>query len=164
MVLKEKSQPNTVPFTLTESAANTFTQIEMDLPNDIETSQAFDLDLVQPRGLAEMDAAAAVQTRSLFQIARSSQSVMLSWADSAVISAKINEAMASAANTLGAAFTNQFNMDSRGRANLIAAESIFPAVNGLNQATALAVTGRIVGSLVKMSKDDLVKLLAQQLS
>lgn len=164
MVLKENEQPIEVPFEIIESGANTFTQIEIQLPVNLNNNLVFDLDEIALEGLGELDSAAAVMTNSNFQLTLTTQAAMIQFNDDDLIAKRNVQTMASAANVNGGILVEELHMDTKGRANYIARDSVFASVFGVNQATALAVRGRLIGSLVKLKLENLTQLVLNQLS
>lgn len=165
MVLKEGSQPVELPFTLTESAANTFTRHAngLTLPIVQENNEAFDVDLVQVTGTGQMDASAAGEIANDFQIhLNANASDVLGWESFDLLCAEVTRGHASAADTVGYAFKESLHMDTRGRANYVVVDRIYPCIKGVLQSTAIGISGRVIGSIVKLSQSQISQLILQQ--
>ena len=163
MVLKPSIQPVEIPFSVTESGANTFTTLNIALPVQLGSGLVFDLDVIEMEGLAVQDAAAVGIVSSEMNVTLSVQTAMLQWSNQDLIAASKIVGHASAIDLPRAVSRENLHMDTKDRANYIAAESVNVSVAGINQTTARRITGRLIGSLVKLSQVDLTQILLSQL-
>ena len=164
MTLKDNVQPIEIDFSLVESALNVFTELEINLPVNLQSNEVFDLDLLEFKMSPSFDPVAAGATSHDFQFTLNSQSALLPWTNNQIIASGTNQAHASAALIhSGTDFYGMHN-DSRGRANLIARTSIFLGIDSLNTTVVWTMEGRLIGSLVKIDQKALTQLVLNQLT
>ena len=163
MVLKENQQPIEVEFQLAESGLNVFTEVEIDLPVNLQSGLVFDIDKIEYNMSPSFDPVAAGEVNQEAQFTLTTQANLLGWRNVAVIAGVIKRAHASAALLHSAISLEELHMDTRGRANLIARTSIFLGIDSLNTTVVWTITGRLIGSLVKLKADQLTQLVLQQL-
>lgn len=164
MVLKEGIQPVEVPFALSESGVNTFTEDGITLPVTVEQNRVFDLDLVEFRISPSFDPIAAGDVNRQFQFTLNDQTGLLAWNNSDVIAAMRISAQASAALLHSGVERYDLHMDTRGRANLIARNAIRLAIQSVNTTAVGNVQGRLIGSIVQLSQKNVSQLVLAQLS
>ena len=164
MVLKESEQPIEIPFRLPMSAANTFTELEINLPVNVNNNLVFDLDRIEFVMAPSFDPIAAGRVFQAWTLCFNTQSALLTWDDSQVIAAFTIEAHASAALLHSGERLAELHNDTTGRANLIARASIFMGINSSNATVLATVEGRLIGSLVKLKPEQLTQLVLNQLT
>lgn len=164
MVLKETEQPVEIPFEITMSGLGTFTEIEIQLPTNVNSNLVFDIDLIEEQTFPAFDPAAAGVTSQNLQFTFNSQSVILAYQNDEVIAARTYEAHASAALLHSGERISDLHMDTQGRANLIAKDSIFASLDNVNCTIAAITRGRIIGSMVKLKLEQLTQLVLSQLT
>lgn len=164
MALKEGQQPVEIDFSLAESAVNTYTSLEIDLPVIIQEGLAFDIDLIEYRISPSFDPVAAGHVEQRFQFTFNEQTALLGLDNNQVVAGAGISAQASAALLHSGERLFEMHIDTRGRANLIARSSIFLGIDSLNTTIAFNVTGRLIGSLVKVDQKALTQLVLNQLT
>ena len=164
MVLKENVQPIEISFNLVESGLSVYTQLELQLPTVVAQNLVFDIDLIELFPNPPMDPIAAGEVSQAFQVTLQSQAAILQWDDSSLVAASRRQSQASAALLANSEEIQNLHMDTRGRANLIATESIFVGIDSLNTTLVTRWQGRIIGSLVKLTPASLTQLVLSQLS
>ena len=163
MVLKENVQPIEITFNLTESALNTFTELELQLPTVVGQNLVFDIDQIELFPNPPADPVAAGEVSQSIQFTLQTQSAIQQWSNTSVIAAYRRFAHASAALLHNGENDDQLHMDTRGRANLIATESIFVGIDSINTTLVTQWQGRIIGSLIKLTPQALTQLVLSQL-
>lgn len=164
MVLKEMTQPIEIPFSVVESVVNTYTELEIDLPVNVNTGLVFDIDQIEFQMAPAFDPVAAGETRQEAQFTFNTQSALLQWDNSQIIAAVSKRAQASAALLHSGIEIYELHMDTRGRANLVARQSIFLGIDSLNTTVTWRISGRLIGSLVKVEQKQLTQLVLNQLT
>ena len=164
MALKEGKQPIEIDFTLVESGLNVYTELEIELPVVIGENLVFDLDVVEFKQAPPFDPVAAGAVNQEFQFTFNSQTALIPWTDNNIVAAGSKAAHASAALLHSGIENHGIHLDTRGRANLIARDSIFLGIDSLNTTVVWTMEGRLIGSLVKLDLKALTQLVLQQLS
>ena len=145
MVLKEGIQPVEIDFNFVQSGANTFTQVEIELPVNINNQLIFDMDLVEFLLNPANDPIAAGEMIMVIQLTLSSQSAILDWDNNDLIFAYSKRAHASAALLHSGIEEYSLHRDTQGRANFIARDSVFLAIDSTNVTLATRIQGRLIG-------------------
>jgi len=164
MVLTEKTQPVEIDFNLPMTGVDTFTQVEIDLPVNVQTGLVFDIDLIEMMITPEFDPLAAGQTSVDVNFTFNSQAAILGWNNNDMIASENHNAHASAALLHSGKVISRLHIDTRGRANLIARTSIFLGIDSTNCTVVQRTQGRIIGSLVKIDQKALTQLVLNQLT
>lgn len=164
MALKENEQPIEIGFNLVETGVNVFSELEIDLPVQLNSGLVFDIDKIEYFINPSFDPVAAGNTEAIFQFTFSSQTAVLDWDNSDIIAGVRRIAHASAALLHSSSDTYELHMDTRGRANLIARSSIFLGIDTGNTTVVHRVQGRLIGSLVKVDQKALTQLVLNQLT
>ena len=90
--------------------------------------------------------------------------MLLGFSNDQVIASGTKRGHASAALLHSGMELWEMHTDTRGRANLIAKDSIFLAMDTVNATVAGAIEGRLIGSLVKLKIEQLTQLVLNQLT
>lgn len=163
MVLKEGVQPIEIPFTLVESGLNTYSELKILLPTNIQDGLVFDLDKIEYQMAPSFDPAAAGEVKQEMQLSLTTQSAVIGWDNAVIIAGVIKRAQASAALLHSGTEMYELHVDTRGRANLIGKSSIFLGIDSVNTTVVWRVSGRLIGSLVKLDQKALTQLILNQL-
>jgi len=164
MVLKETEQPIEIPFNVTMGGVGTFTEVEIDLPTNVNSNLVFDLDKVELYMFPAFDPAAAGVVSQHFQVTFNTQTAVLGYQLDDIIAARTFEAHASAALLHSGERVSDLHMDTRGRANLIAKDSVFIGIDNVNCTVVAIARGKLIGSLVKLKLESLTQLVLSQLT
>lgn len=164
MVLKETEQPVEIGFNLTETGLNVYSNLEIDLPVNVNTGLVFDLDKIEYLMTPSPDPAAAGVVSQIAQFTLNQQTAILQWDNVQVIAAIRRDAHASAALLHSGLKDRELHVDTRGRANLIAKPEIFLGIDSANTTVVYQMQGRMIGSLVKVTQAQLTQLVLSQLT
>ena len=164
MVLKETEQPVELPINLPTSGVNTFTEVEIQLPTNVNNNLVFDIDKIEYFMGPSFDPIAAGVVNQQWQLTFNSQAAILLCDNDDVIASAAIEAHASAALLHSGERSAELHVDTQGRANLIAKDSIFLSIDSVNATAIARVQGRIIGSLVKLKLEQLTQLVLSQLT
>ena len=151
MALKKSSSTIAIGASVTESAANTFTESRIDLQlnpldNEVFVVTAVNLDLVEPDALAGVNTAVngSMSTTSLTASGNLSQSQVLAVAKDAIRAAGFVDGGVAFSRT--SMETPPADLDYIG---IIATNDFFLQITGLNNAVAKAMTAKIYGYRAK---------------
>tara|TARA_Y100000004_G_C8891198_1_gene402122 strand:- start:87 stop:593 length:507 start_codon:yes stop_codon:yes gene_type:complete len=151
MALKKSSSTIAIGASVTESAANTFTESRIDLQlnpldNEVFVVTAVNLDLVEPDALAGVNTAVngSMSTTSLTAAGNLSQSQVLAVAKDAIRAAGFVDGGVAFSRT--SMETPPADLDYIG---IIATNDFFLQITGLNNAVAKAMTAKIYGYRAK---------------
>ena len=164
MTLNPKQQPVEIDFTIIEAVVNTYVEIEIDLPVDVNQQTVFDLDEIEYNMLPAFDPVAAGGVSQLWQLTFTSQSAILDWDNDQVIAGGVRHAHASAAALHSGDRLWELHVKTADRANFIARRSVFLGIDSTNTTVVFAMRGRLVGSILKIKQDQLTQLVLNQLT
>lgn len=164
MALKETVQPVEISFNLVMTAIQTYTEVELELPVNINSNLVFDMDLIEFVVSPSFDPIAAGLVSVNAQLTFNTQAAVLGWQDNDVIFSYSKEAHASAALLHSGVEERSLHEDTRGRANLIARDSVFLGIDSVNCTAVQRIQGRLIGSLTKLKLEQLTQLVLNQLT
>ena len=164
MTLKENIQPIEIDFFLDETGLNVYSELEINLPVNVQEGLVFDIDQIEFQQTPAFDPAAAGAVFQAWQLTFNTQAALLNWSDSQILAAGSKNAHASAALLHSGSETYELHTDTRGRANLVARSSIFLGIDSQNTTVVWRMQGRLIGSLVKIDQKALTQLVLNQLT
>jgi hypothetical protein len=146
MSLKQTSQPVAISFSLAESAANTFTQEQVDLTlspldNEVFVVLAVDLNVTAPEAIT------STRTAADMVVTKSSQTALQNLGNTNTV-ASIGRGLVTTATDAPAAFQHS-SLDTPVAelpyVNIIATNNFFVGIVGTNNAIAMSGSGRLWG-------------------
>lgn len=163
--LKETSSLISIGFSVTETAADTFTQGSIDLQlnpldNEVFVVYAIDLDLSAP------DAVAGVNTAMLGSLSTTSRATIGDLSDSNVMASKQMQIKAAGFVDGGVGFqtgSNESPATQLEYLGIIATNDFFVQVQGANNVTAKSMNGRVYGVRAKASSSIYAALVQSEL-
>lgn len=169
MALKINEQPTIKHGIVTESAINTFTSLEIDVPRILEAKQLFDIDEIALDGSAPRPAlgadAQAFGTVQL-QISENAPTAMLPLDDPLLLAIYSRMALANATDTL-VVFPDRGRRlwTTQTHANLVPDDKVWLCVMGSGNRAAQVIVGTCVikGKLVKVTDADFSALVISRL-
>lgn len=153
-------QPVKIPFNVTETGANTFTQVEVNLPTSALSGLVLDLDEIE-LSITQPTMAANTLGQIDIQVTQSTQTAILGLDNDNLIAFLRREATNNSGNAGFYTWYHDQNLGilSRDRPNYIPLRDVFIAIQGTAQSAAKNVTGNLIGRLVKVSQEQLTSLL-----
>ena len=146
MALKQTSQPVAISFSISESAANTFTQEQVDLTlspldNEVFVVLAVDLNVTAPNTIT------ATRTASDMVVTKSSQTALQNLSNTNTV-ATVGRGLVTSATDAPAAFQHS-SLDTPVAElpyiNIIATNNFFVGIAGANNTLAMSGSGRVWG-------------------
>ena len=146
MALKQTSQPVAISFSISESAANTFTQEQVDLTlspldNEVFVVLAVDLNVTAPEAIT------STRTAADMVVTKSSQTALQNLGNTNTV-ASIGRGLVTTATDAPAAFQHS-SLDTPVAelpyVNIIATNNFFVGIIGTNNAIAMSGSGRLWG-------------------
>ncbi len=165
-VLKEGDTPRRVSLLVTESAANTFTAAQHNLPN-ARGDTVYDLDKVDVRFVVVNPAAADDFGQYRIQLQRDTGSTPAAFLNSGDQNLLYEAEVLIASGTEAADITmfeiQEIGKDHVGWAEYIANDTVWLCVAGVALASAVVIRGKLTGSVEKLSDKALGALLLSQI-
>ena len=163
--LKRTSSDFFVSAQVTESAANTYTEIEMTLPLNALDREVFVITgiLMDP---ATPTSVALTQTSSQLQLTRNSTAAMQTLADFNLISTSTESINGGVAefDFFSKAYGNQITESGQDHVDVVATPNMFLAVQGANNVGALVSSIRVFGYRAKADVSVYSALIASELN
>lgn len=166
-VLTEKETPRKIPIVVTESAANTFTQALIQLPNT-KGETLFDLDFVNIRLPSNIPAAVDDTGSYRVQIQRDTgtpPTAMINFDDQRVLyDATVEVHSGTEAADIDMIVRDVHGASHAGFAEYVANDTVYFCVQSTAMAAATVIRGKLVGSIESLTTKEITALLLSQLN